>query len=117
MYQLVYTSLLATREFPAADLKKLLVRARLRNKEAGVTGMLVFHDGTFLQALEGEKRAVLDVFSQYQEGSAPSRYLGLASRTGIRGNSGHSAIGRWDLPISPGAAGASSRVSSACESR
>jgi hypothetical protein len=66
MYQIVYAST-ATQEFPAADLKKLLVRARMRNKEAGVTGMLVFHDGTFLQALEGEKRAVIDVFSRIEK--------------------------------------------------
>lgn len=66
MYQLVYTSV-ATREFSPADLKKLLVRARLRNKEAGVTGVLVFHDGTFLQALEGDKRAVIDIFTNIEK--------------------------------------------------
>jgi hypothetical protein len=62
MYQIIYTSI-ANRDFPDAEMKKLLLRARLHNKEAGVTGMLVFHDGTFLQALEGEKRAVLDIFA------------------------------------------------------
>ena len=62
MYQIVYIST-AKQAFNEADLKKLLLRARLHNKEAGVTGMLVFHDGTFLQALEGEKRAVLDIFA------------------------------------------------------
>jgi hypothetical protein len=66
MYQIVYTST-ASQDFPAADLKKLLVRARIRNKEAGVTGMLVFHDGTFLQALEGEKRAVIDIFTRIEK--------------------------------------------------
>jgi hypothetical protein len=66
MYQLVYTSI-ANREFSAADLKKLLLRARVRNKEAGVTGVLVFHDGTFLQALEGEKRAVIDIFARIEK--------------------------------------------------
>jgi len=63
MYQIVYIST-ATRSFSDPDLKKLLVRARLRNREAGVTGMLVFHDRTFLQALEGEKAAVLDIFTR-----------------------------------------------------
>jgi hypothetical protein len=61
MYQIVYAST-ASQEFTAADLKKLLLRARMRNKAAGVTGMLVFHDGAFLQALEGEKRAVVRIF-------------------------------------------------------
>jgi Sensors of blue-light using FAD len=66
MYQIVYVST-ANQDFSAADLKKLLVRARMRNKEAAVTGMLVFHDGTFLQALEGEQGAVLDIFGRIEK--------------------------------------------------
>jgi hypothetical protein len=63
MYQIVYVSI-ANQDFSAADLKKLLVRASMRNKAAGVTGMLVFHDGTILQAIEGEKGAVLGIFAR-----------------------------------------------------
>ncbi len=63
MHQIVYTSS-ARQEFSAADLQKLLVAARMRNKAVGVTGMLVFHDGAFLQALEGEKRAVNEIFAR-----------------------------------------------------
>ena len=63
MYQIVYASM-ANRDFSGDDLKKLLLRARMRNKIVGVTGMLVFRDGTFLQALEGEKTAVLDLFTR-----------------------------------------------------
>jgi hypothetical protein len=62
MLQIVYTSI-ANDEFSPADLERLLAAARTRNKAVGVTGMLVFHDGTFLQALEGEKRAVNEVFA------------------------------------------------------
>jgi len=65
MHQIVYTSG-AKQEFSAADLKKLLVAARMRNKAVGVTGMLVFHDGAFLQALEGEKLAVNEIFARIQ---------------------------------------------------
>lgn len=65
MHQIVYTST-ANQDFSAADLKKLLVGARLRNKAVGVTGMLVFHEGVFLQAIEGEKRAVNEVFDRIQ---------------------------------------------------
>jgi hypothetical protein len=62
MHQIVYTST-ASEDFANADLKKLLLGARTRNKALGVSGMLVFHDGTFLQALEGEKRAVNEIFA------------------------------------------------------
>ena len=65
MHQIVYISS-ARQEFPTSDLKKLLVGARMRNSAVGVTGMLVFHDGTFLQALEGENRAVNEIFASIQ---------------------------------------------------
>jgi hypothetical protein len=62
MHQIVYISS-ARQEFSTSDLKKVLVGARMRNNAVGVTGMLVFHDGTFLQALEGENRAVNEIFA------------------------------------------------------
>ncbi len=62
MHQIVYTST-ATESFSSADLRKLLLGARKRNRAFGVSGMLVFHDGTFLQALEGEHRAVDEIFA------------------------------------------------------
>jgi hypothetical protein len=62
MHQIVYTST-ATEHLSCADLNELLLGARNRNKTLGVSGMLVFHSGTFLQALEGEKRAVNEVFA------------------------------------------------------
>ncbi len=68
MHQIVYTSS-ARQEFAVVDLKKLLVGARMRNNAVGVTGMLVFHDGTFLQALEGENRAVNEIFASIKSDS------------------------------------------------
>jgi hypothetical protein len=62
MHQIVYTST-ATEHLSCADLNELLLGARNRNKTLGVSGMLVFHGGTFLQALEGEKRAVNEIFA------------------------------------------------------
>jgi hypothetical protein len=63
MHQIVYTST-AVEEFSFADIKKLLLGARRRNRALGVSGMLVFHDRSFLQALEGEQRAVNEVFAR-----------------------------------------------------
>jgi hypothetical protein len=62
MHQIVYTST-ATEHLSCADLNELLLGARNRNKTLGVSGTLVFHGGTFLQALEGEKRAVNEIFA------------------------------------------------------
>lgn len=68
MFHLIYTSR-ETQQFGPAHLKKLLMGARMRNLEGAVTGMLVFHDGTFLQALEGEEAAVRLTFSRIEKDS------------------------------------------------
>jgi len=66
MYQIVYTSS-ASRAFSASDLGNMLRCAQRRNRDIGVTGMLVFHDATFLQALEGENRAVNEIFARIND--------------------------------------------------
>jgi hypothetical protein len=63
MVHLVYTSK-EKRKFSATDLKKLLMNARICNREVGVTGILVYQAGIFLQALEGEEEAVRTTFSR-----------------------------------------------------
>jgi len=66
MSQLIYTSR-ETQEFSPADLSKLLVRARRRNSAMGLTGMLIYQDGTFLQALEGGEAAVSEIFCRIEK--------------------------------------------------
>jgi hypothetical protein len=39
----------------------------LRNHEANVTGVLVYHDGNFLQALEGDETAIRAIFSRIEK--------------------------------------------------
>jgi Sensors of blue-light using FAD len=63
MHQIVYTST-AVEDLSFAEIKRLLLSARRRNRSLGVSGMLVFHDRTFLQAIEGEQRAVNEVFAR-----------------------------------------------------
>lgn len=57
LVQLVYVST-ATTPFTPAELHELLRRARVNNARVGVTGMLLYHDGNFIQALEGPRDAV-----------------------------------------------------------
>ncbi len=56
-YQLLYISA-AIEEFTESDLEELLQLARKNNESMNVTGMLLFHEGSFIQALEGEQKAV-----------------------------------------------------------
>jgi hypothetical protein len=61
--QLVYTSA-ATRQFDAIELTALLTKARQKNESLDVSGMLVYHDGSFLQVLEGEATAVDSLYER-----------------------------------------------------
>lgn len=60
---LVYVSL-AVKDMPDDDLKLLLKFARQKNERLGVTGMLLYRDGFFMQALEGEEEAVNTLFER-----------------------------------------------------
>ncbi len=57
MFFLVYVSS-ATRPFSGEDLRALLETCRKDNAELGVTGMLLYKDGNFMQVLEGDEDAV-----------------------------------------------------------
>jgi hypothetical protein len=50
--RLIYSSA-ATQPMSKAKLYAILAKARVNNKVAGITGLLVFVDGVFLQVLEG----------------------------------------------------------------
>lgn len=54
----------ATHEFGQDELSELLQAARLTNSRLGVTGMLLFAEGTFFQVLEGPPRTVDDLYER-----------------------------------------------------
>jgi Sensors of blue-light using FAD len=74
MFHLIYSSL-ARQAFSDTDLEKLLMRARSNNGKINVTGMLIYHDGVFLQALEGDELSVRDVFKRIEK---DARHTGVA---------------------------------------
>lgn len=63
MIRLIYVSH-ATVPFGTAELDALLELSRRKNAECGVTGMLVYRDGDFLQILEGPEQAVRQTFGR-----------------------------------------------------
>lgn len=52
-----------------ADLQELLKVSRKNNARLGVTGMLLFHDGIFLQILEGPEQTVKDLYNKIKQDS------------------------------------------------
>lgn len=57
VYQLLYVSG-ASGAVTDADIEQILASSRRNNAARGVTGMLLYADGAFIQVLEGEERTV-----------------------------------------------------------
>ncbi len=57
LIQWVYASA-ETAPFSPTDLDELLAKARSKNAEDGITGLLLYHEGSFLQILEGDEDKV-----------------------------------------------------------
>ena len=66
MRRLVYTST-AKKLMGERDLRHILRAARTNNSANGLTGLLVYHDGCFLQALEGEAAQVEKCYINIQK--------------------------------------------------
>jgi acylphosphatase len=49
-----------------SELAALLTQSRKNNSESDITGVLMYADGTFIQVLEGEKKAVEHLFEIIQ---------------------------------------------------
>jgi len=62
MYYTIYSSC-SNQLFTQDDLVDLLKKARANNEMLGVTGILLYSRGTFIQMLEGEKQTVTDLFN------------------------------------------------------
>jgi Sensors of blue-light using FAD len=70
---LVYVSL-ANQEMSDNHLKSMLQKARAKNEKLAITGMLLYRDGFFMQALEGE---LADIESLYDTISQDPRHSDL----------------------------------------
>lgn len=73
MFQLVYLSSAIT-PFTKDQLLALLAKSRENNGRAGITGMLLYKDGNFMQVLEGEEKAVKAIFAKI---TRDSRHRGV----------------------------------------
>lgn len=62
-YQLIYISA-ANQEFTEEELESLLRAARENNQAMDITGMLLFHEGSFIQALEGDQASVEKLYKK-----------------------------------------------------
>lgn len=73
MFFIMYGSS-ATKYFSRTDLLDLLMKARRYNTEVGITGILLYKEGNFIQVLEGEEQAVRTLFQKIEQ---DPRHLGV----------------------------------------
>lgn len=63
MFFLTYVST-ANQHLSKDDLNELLAQCRENNARLGITGMLLYKEGNFMQALEGEEGAVRSLYAK-----------------------------------------------------
>jgi hypothetical protein len=79
MHQVVYSSA-AVEAFSEAQLTDLLSRARQNNERLGVTGMLLYHEGSFLQVVEGDADVLETLFQSIARDKRHHRVVPLLRR-------------------------------------
>ena len=119
MRYVIYVSS-ATRLMSETELKSLLEVSRERNAADGLTGMLLYKDGSFMQVLEGEEEPLKQTCNRIgrdprhrgiiflcEEETAERSFVGWAMgfRSVASGGAGESArfrqAGRGDLHLAP----------------
>ncbi|MEO1442551.1 MAG: BLUF domain-containing protein, partial [Chloroflexota bacterium] len=63
LVSLVYVSY-ATEPMSGAELEALMAKSSANNKPLGVTGMLLYRQGFFIQVLEGEEDVVMPLYEK-----------------------------------------------------
>ena len=61
LYQLLYKSY-ATKALTVEEFADLLVDARVKNDALGITGILLYKSGVFVQLLEGDKKDIEELY-------------------------------------------------------
>jgi hypothetical protein len=91
MFYLVYVSV-AQENVSREDLLDILAKSREANARVGITGMLLYKDGSFMQALEGEETAVRELYARI---SRDPRHLGVL--TLVEGEREDRRFGDWSM--------------------
>jgi hypothetical protein len=91
VFYIVYVSV-AQENVSKRTLLDILAKSRESNAQAGVTGMLLYKDGNFMQVLEGEENAVRELYARI---SRDPRHLGVL--TLVEGEREDRCFGDWSM--------------------
>lgn len=79
MHHIIYLSY-AVAPFTNAQLQQLLTRARRRNTELGVTGILLYGNERFVQILEGEEYIVQELYERIKQDPRHTNLITFATK-------------------------------------
>lgn len=79
-------------EFEQKDFEELLAQARERNEGLGITGKLIYCEGTFIQVLEGEEQNVKKVYQSIENDSRL-----IATKIAAEGRVGERYFKDWSM--------------------
>ena len=65
LVELLYCSVSVAPHLTDEDLNQILDSARRRNLAEDITGMLIYHQGEFVQILEGRKKSVESIYEKF----------------------------------------------------
>lgn len=91
MRQLLYISN-TDDDFPQAELERILAASRRNNVPLGLTGMLLYLGGAFLQVLEGPAESVEKIYTRIR---SDSRHW--ETQTLLESDVLHRAFGAWSM--------------------
>ncbi len=63
------------------DLSNILTKSRKNNTAKDVTGLLLYHEGSILQILEGDKEVVLSVYHKIEKDERHHKIIKMISGT------------------------------------
>lgn len=92
----VYVSA-AVKPFAQTQLRELLSKARTFNSSAGITGLLLYHNLSFFQVLEGEEADVSALYASIERDKRHDRVLLLSKQVAEERNFGAWSMGFVDV--------------------
>ncbi len=76
MFRIIYVSV-ETSRFTRQGLEELLEQSREKNTRVGITGLLIYKGGSFMQVLEGEEDKVKAVFESIRNDPRHQRVVAV----------------------------------------
>jgi hypothetical protein len=91
VFYIAYVSA-AVRRFSKSELVELLEQSRQKNTRLGLTGMLLYKDGDFMQVLEGDEPVVREAMATIERDPRHTHFMPL-----IHGNIEERQFSEWSM--------------------